>query len=101
MALMSERLVAALPFALALRGSSLPGRTAHLVLTGAAGGSYLVPLRAGEEPGEPDTTIVVDVVDLCRAAARRADVRGLDVEVDGEREVGELVLAAVDAFARD
>ena len=51
MALLSGRLMAVLPFALAYRGSPLPGRTARFVLTGPAGGAYTVPLAPGEEPG--------------------------------------------------
>jgi uncharacterized protein (TIGR03083 family) len=101
LAVMSERLVAALPFALALRGSSIPGRSAQVVLTGTAGGSYVVPLHPGEAAGEPDTTIVTDVIDLCRVAARRLEPGGLDVTIDGDEELARLVLANVDAFARD
>ena len=33
----------------------------------------LVPLDPSERAGEPDVTIVADVVDICRRAARRAD----------------------------
>jgi uncharacterized protein (TIGR03083 family) len=101
MALMSARLVAALPFAMALRGTSRSGRSVHLVLSGAAGGSYLVPLAAGEDPGVPEATIVTDVVDLCRAAARRLPLDELTAVVDGDRELAGLVLASADAFARD
>lgn len=101
MALMSERLMAVLPFAVALRGVTAPGRTARLVLTGPAGGCYNVALDPSEAPGEPDTTIVVDVVDLCRVAARRLDAGALTVTIEGDQALAERVLASADAFARD
>ncbi len=101
MALMSERLMAVLPFAVAVRGVAAPGRTARLVLTGPAGGCYNVALDPSEAPGEPDTTIVVDVVDLCRVAARRLDAGALTVTIEGDRALADRVLASADAFARD
>jgi uncharacterized protein (TIGR03083 family) len=101
MALMSTRLVAALPFAMALRGTSRSGKSVHLVLTGAAGGSFVVPMAVGEDPRVPDATIVTDAVDLCRVAARRLPLDELSAVVDGDHELAGLVLASADAFARD
>lgn len=101
MALLSGRLMAVLPYALAYRGSPLPGRAARFVLTGAAGGAYTVPLAPNEEPGEPDFVVVVDVVDLCRVAARRLRSTDLTAAVEGDRELAGHVLGALDAFARD
>jgi uncharacterized protein (TIGR03083 family) len=104
MALMSSRLMAALPFALAYRGVPAPGRAARFVLTGPAGGSYTVPLDVRREPSAgaaPDVTIVTDPVRLCRVAARRLPSTDLDATIEGDRELAVLVLAAADAFARD
>jgi uncharacterized protein (TIGR03083 family) len=106
LALMSSRLMGALPFALALRGTEQPGRTARFVLTGAggsagAGGTYDVSLDASSPAGPADVVVVVDVVDICRTAARRLSSQELRVAVEGDADLVDVVLAAVDAFARD
>jgi hypothetical protein len=101
LALMSSRLADGLPVALAVRGTRRPGRTARLVLTGVAPGCFDVPLDLDECAGEPDVTIVVDVVDACRLAARRLGVDALDVVSEGDAELGRLVLVAADTFAQD
>jgi len=106
MTLMSGQLMTVLPDALAYRGGALPGRSARFVLTGAAGGCYTVPLapvaQAPSAPaGEPDFTLVADAIELCRLAARRLRPDELAVTVEGDRELAELVLADLDAFARD
>jgi len=104
MLLMASRLMAALPAALLYRGVSVTGRTARFVLTGPAGGCYDVALDLAAAPVDvvdPDVTIVADAVDLCRVAAARLDPGELKVGVDGDEALAELVLAHVDAFARD
>jgi uncharacterized protein (TIGR03083 family) len=101
LAAMSGRLMAVLPLGLAYRGRTAPGHTARLVLTGEGGGTYLVPLAAGQPAGEPAVTIVADTYQLCRVAARRLSPQLLPVTVDGDRGLGDLVLAGLDAFARD
>lgn len=101
MALMSISLMDAVPLALAYRGRSAPGRTARFVLTGAAGGCYTVALHPGDEPGEPDVTVMADPVDLCRLAARRLRPDELGASVEGDRDLADLVLAGLDALARD
>lgn len=101
MLLMSSRLMDALPLALAYRGVALPGRTARFVLTGPGGGCYDVPLDGGAAPADPDVLVVADVVGLCRVAAARLRPEHLDATVEGDRDLADLVLAHVDAFARD
>ena len=105
MQLMSSRLMAALPMALAYRGVPPLTQTARFVLTGPAGGCYDVLLDPAAVPGESaapaDTTIVTDVVDLCRVAAARLSAAELTRDVSGDVELAELVLANVGAFARD
>ena len=107
MQLMSSRLMAALPLALAYRGVPPLQRTARFVLTGPAGGCYDVLLDPSppEEPRSTDTeadvTIVADVVDLCRVAAARMSPAELSRHVTGDAPLAELVLANVAAFARD
>jgi uncharacterized protein (TIGR03083 family) len=101
MAVLSSRLMAAVPLALAYRGSTARGRTARFVLTGPAGGCYTVPLFPGEAPGEPDVTVVADAVDVCRVAASRLRPDELSATVEGDPRLADLVLAGLDAFARD
>jgi hypothetical protein len=76
-------------------------RTIRFVLTGAAGGCYTAALRPGDAPGRPDATIVADAIDVCRVAARRLPPDQLEVVIDGDRQLADLVLAGLDAFARD
>jgi hypothetical protein len=109
MLLMSSRLMAALPRALAYRGVPPLPRTARFVLTGAAGGCYDVPLDPRADPavsavpadGDADVTIVADVVDLCRVAAARLSPGDLRRDVTGDEPLADLVLSHVAAFARD
>jgi hypothetical protein len=101
MALLSARLMDALPRALAYRGNPAPGRTARFVLTGVAGGCYDVALDPRSAAGVPDVTIVADVVDLCRVAARRLDLADLRATLGGDLVLAASVLSGVDAFARD
>jgi len=104
MALLSARFMAALPDALAYRRATAPGRTARFVLTGPAGGVYQVPLTPGQPDGPgrfADVTIIADVVDLCRVAARRLSPQDLDATIEGDADLAQRVLADADAFARD
>jgi uncharacterized protein (TIGR03083 family) len=104
MALMSSRLMAAVPLALAVRGTTAPSRTARFVLTGSAGGCYSVPLHPGDvvDPAAgADLLVVADTVDVCRLAARRLDPAELDAVVEGDRDLARAVLAGLAAFARD
>jgi hypothetical protein len=99
LALMSSRLMDVVPAALFLRDVPPPVSEVRFVLTGPAGGCYDVDLGgpAGREP----LTIVADTADLCRVAARRLSVGALDAVVDGDPEVAERILVALDAFSRD
>jgi uncharacterized protein (TIGR03083 family) len=101
MALLSSRLMGVVPHALAYRRSAASGRTARFILTGASGGCYTVPLVPDGEVGEPDFVLVADVVDICRVAARRLRPADLAAHINGDRELAALVLADIDAFARD
>ena len=100
--LMSQRLMDALPLAVALRDVTVPMQSVRFVLTGPGGGCYDVDL-AGAGVGGPDeeVTIVTDTVDICRVAARRLDPEDLDAVIEGDGEGALALLATVDAFARD
>jgi hypothetical protein len=101
LALMSSRLAAVLPAAMAVRNVRQPGRSARLVVTGVAPGCFDVPLDPATPVGDPDVTIVVDVVDVCRVAARRLNAETVPATFEGDGDLGRLVLAAADAFAQD
>jgi uncharacterized protein (TIGR03083 family) len=101
MATFCNELITAVPLALAYRGTIAPGRAARLVLTGPAGGTWTVPLAPLEQTPEPDVTIITDAVGFCRVAIRRLRTEQLDAVIDGDRELGDLVLAGVSAFALD
>jgi Mycothiol maleylpyruvate isomerase N-terminal domain len=101
MRLLSSRLMTAVPAAMALRGSSVPGATVRFVLTGPAGGCYDVPLGSSKATRMPASTIVADVVDVCRVAARRLAARNLPAAIEGDDMLAWRVVATLDAFARD
>jgi hypothetical protein len=94
-------LMAAVPLALAYAGTTAPGRAARFVLTGPAGGTYTVPLAPQAQTAEPEVTIVTDAAGICRVAIRRLRPDQLDAVIDGDRELGDLVLAGMGALARD
>jgi uncharacterized protein (TIGR03083 family) len=96
---MSRVAVPSMPYGLASSGASVAGRTARIVLTGPGGGTWDQPLALGETAGEPDTTLVLDVVDYCRVAARRLAPEEVEVEIDGDVELARQVLAGAGVFS--
>jgi len=101
LSLMAGELMRVLPLGLALSGCPQPGRTARIDLTGPGGGSFHVALAPGELPGDPDISLTVDVVDLCRWASNRLAHDDLDVLVEGDRALLEPILVGATAFASD
>jgi len=98
---LSRRFLRVAPLALELSGRAVAGRTVRFVLTGPAGGSYDVPLHAGERPGDPSAVISADAFDVCRLAARRLDPEQLRADVDGDHALATHVLAGLGGLARD
>jgi uncharacterized protein (TIGR03083 family) len=99
---MSTALVDALPIAMAVSGHADVTARVRLVTTGPGGGSHdLVFGDATDGPATPAATVIVDVVDLCRLAARRSTLPQLDLRIDGDRAVADALLASVSAFALD
>jgi uncharacterized protein (TIGR03083 family) len=96
---MSRIAVPSLPFGLALSGIEAAGRTVRIVLTGAGGGTWDQALGLGEVAGEPEATIVVDVVDYCRLAAKRRGPRDVDAVIEGDSELAERVLVGAGVFS--
>lgn len=102
LSLMSTALLNVLPFGLALAGTTRPGRTVRIELTGAGGGTgFDAPLAPGELPGAPDLTIGASALDLCRLAANRLGIDRIDLRVEGDRSLLEPVLVGATAFALD
>lgn len=81
---------------LALRAvRTATAREVRVVLTGAGGGTW--SLAVGDEGAS--SLLVMDVVDFCRYAARRHERAELVVDVEGDPELAEDVLAASRLFA--
>jgi uncharacterized protein (TIGR03083 family) len=100
--LMTHLAVQLLPHAVTRSGATA-STDLHLVLTGAGGGTWDLPLgERGGRGGQPDATdlmIVVDAVDFCRLVANRVAPEALDVHVDGDG--ADHVLAAAATLALD
>jgi uncharacterized protein (TIGR03083 family) len=101
MAMLCNELMSAVPLAMAYRGTTAPGRSARVVLTGPAGGTFTVPLALEPQAADPDVTIVTDAVDFCLVAVRRLRPDQLDAAIEGDQALGDLVLTSIDALARD
>jgi hypothetical protein len=97
---MSTALVQALPVALVLAGHADVSGRVDVVLTGPGGGAFSVPLGTADARAA-HCTLTIDVVDLCRLAARRASVDQLDVRVDGDVAIAGAVIASAGVFAMD
>jgi len=74
-----------------------------VVLTGAGGGEWTIPLHPGETPGEPDVTLTADVVEFCFLAADRRQPGDLEVAVEppDARPLADDLLAVAAAFANE
>jgi len=96
---MSRIAVPSLPFGMAMSGLEGGGRTVRIVLTGAGGGTWDQALDLDTAPGDPEATVVLDVVDYCRLAARRVSPDQLDAVIDGDRELAQRVLVGAGVFS--
>jgi uncharacterized protein (TIGR03083 family) len=99
LALMSDLAGRILPLALAVAGRSHDGKTARLVLTGAGGGEWMVPMGDGEAAAVPDVTVTADVVEWCRLVGDRIDPAGFRHAVQGDASLGRDLVAAAPALA--
>ena len=96
---MSRIAVPSIPLGLAMAGAPAPGRTARIVLTGHGGGTWDQALGWGETAGVPDATVVLDVVDYCRLAARRLKPVEIAVSVEGDEDLARQILAGAGVFS--
>jgi uncharacterized protein (TIGR03083 family) len=100
LALMSSRMMALVPVALTLRGANVAVSRVRFVLTGEGGGCYDLVIDPKASPVSA-ITIVADVVDVCRVAARRLSPGDLNATVEGDVAVACAIIESLDAFARD
>jgi uncharacterized protein (TIGR03083 family) len=96
---MSTTSIESLPLVLALLGRDVVPAHARIVLTGDGGGAFSVLVGGGSAEQEPSTTIVVDVVDYCRMAARRLDRTAMHGRVHGDGRLAEQLFDAAQALA--
>jgi hypothetical protein len=101
LALMSSRLVELMPAMLELSGVSEPGRSIELALTGPGGTTCVRALDGATTSSSPDARIKVSTIELCRVAARRADVRDLHISTTGDIALADRVLACIGVLALD
>jgi uncharacterized protein (TIGR03083 family) len=97
---MAEGSMTMVPAALRASGRERPGRTARIVLTGAGGGEWVVPMEVGGEVGEPDVAVTLPVVEWCRRFSERLNADELDLTVRGDRRLATDLVAAAPVFAR-
>jgi uncharacterized protein (TIGR03083 family) len=99
--LMAEFSMGSLPTWLVLADRAHPGRSARMVLTGAGGGSWLVPLGPGDvdEAAPPDVTVEVDVVDWCHRIGERVTADAIVVRVSGDEALATDILESASVLA--
>jgi uncharacterized protein (TIGR03083 family) len=93
---MSTYSVGSLPLLVPVVAPAVEPAPARVVLSGRGGGTFRI---GGGADADPAVTIVTDVVDYCRLAARRIDIADLDVTVEGDGRLGDALLAAARVFA--
>jgi uncharacterized protein (TIGR03083 family) len=68
--------------------------TAHVVLTGRGGGTWDLVLPGASAGGEPDVTLIADVVDYCRVVSKRLDVDEIEMVTEGDAALARTLLKA-------
>ncbi len=99
-ATMADVSMALMPLCLSARGSTRPGASARIVLTGPGGGEHLIALAPGEEPApDPSVTVEASMFDWCVRVADRCEASEMAVRIEGDAALGRELLAAASAFA--
>lgn len=88
---MSSVSVNSLPLTAYVVRRDVPDVRARVVLTGEGGGVWDLTLGRG---GDDVVTVIADVVDYCRMAARRIAPEAIDADVEGDADVAALLLRA-------
>jgi hypothetical protein len=91
--------VQSLPLILGFTGVSATPSHVRMVLTGSGGGAFSLAVAGGSLDDEPAATIVVDVVDYCRMAAKRLDRTAMHGQVHGDAVLAEQLFEAAQALA--
>ena len=100
--LMCEVAARFIPLGIAVTGVAVPGRTARLVLLGAGGGTWPVPLGGiSTEPlaSAPDVVVVAMAAPFCRMAGRLLEPDALAIAVDGDGVLVAPLFAGARAFS--
>lgn len=96
---MADLSVTSMPAALEVAGRAHPDKTGRVVLTGAGGGDWLIPLGFGEAGETPDVVLTADVVDWCRVVSERMPPGELPRTVEGDPTLADDLAASASAFA--
>jgi uncharacterized protein (TIGR03083 family) len=91
LATMSNVSVTSLPLTAHVVRPDVPDVRARVVLTGDGGGVWDLTLGRG---GDEAVTVIADVVDYCRMAARRIAPEALDIDIEGDAHIASLLLKA-------
>jgi uncharacterized protein (TIGR03083 family) len=96
---MAHLSVTSMPAALEIGGRAHPDKTGRVVLTGAGGGDWLIPLGFGEVGETEDVVLTADIVDWCRVASERMAPEDLPRTVEGDPALADDLAVAASAFA--
>jgi uncharacterized protein (TIGR03083 family) len=90
-----------LPMCLETIGRAHEGKHARVVLTGAGGGEWIVPMGNGrpDPDAAPDIVFTADVVDWCKLVGERVTPAALARSVEGDRALADDLIAAAPTFA--
>ena len=99
LARMTDLSVTSMPAALEVAGRAHPDKTGRVVLTGAGGGDWLIPLGFAEAGETPDVVLTADVVDWCRVVSERMAPEDLPRHVEGDPALAADLVASASAFA--
>lgn len=104
---MADFSMQSLPLWLEVSGRPHRGRAARIVLRGAGGGSWLVPLALGEasvveaaDAATADVVLEVDIIDWCHRVAERMTTDAITVQVAGAADLAVDILDSASALAR-
>jgi uncharacterized protein (TIGR03083 family) len=100
--LMAAFSIESLPTWLVLADRAHPGRVARVVLTGAGGGSWLVPLGPDEscpDDAPADVILEVDVVDWCHRVGERVTPEAVPIRVSGDARIATDILESASVLA--
>jgi len=106
LARMTELAIALLPSGLTRAARTRAHRTARLVLIGAGGGTWDVPLDGTQQAAivgqqKTDTQVVIDAAAFCRVVGDRLDLSGSAAAVRGEVSLAADLFAGAAALALD